>query len=262
MEDLAEKNKERAERRFDTASEMASFIPLGQPILIGHHSEKRDRNFRGRIHSNIMKGVELQKKSDYYSERASAAAANDAIMSDDPEALKKLAERIKTLEEGRDAMKAVNKAWRKAGKPKLDDVDGWQKVANDPSVTVTPEVLSQVRRSMALTPWQGQPYASYSFQNLSANIKRLKLRLVAMIEAEKQEAVAFEIGGVRVEEEDGRINVYFPGKPSEDTRKRLKSYPLSLKWSPRSGCWTRKMTTSTGRYFVESLKELCSSLPS
>lgn len=29
MEDLAEKNKERAEHRFDTASEMASFIPLG-----------------------------------------------------------------------------------------------------------------------------------------------------------------------------------------------------------------------------------------
>ena len=28
------------------ASQMASIIPFGQPILVGHYSEKRDRNYR------------------------------------------------------------------------------------------------------------------------------------------------------------------------------------------------------------------------
>jgi hypothetical protein len=230
--ELADKNGEKAETRFDTASKMAAIIPMGQPILIGHHSEKRDRRYRGRIGDNMRKGIEHEKKADYYRDRASSAMANDAIMSDDPEALTKLDERIKALEASRDRMKAANKAWRSAGRPKVDDAE---------------------RRAKP-------PYPAYAFQNLTANIKRLKERLATLIAAEKREPVSFEINDVRVEEEEARINVYFPSKPSDEIRQRLKSHPLSLKWSRYSGCWTRKMTASTGVYFIESLKKLCHEL--
>lgn len=35
------------------AQQMASRIPFGQPVLLGHHSEQRDRNFRDRIHNTM-----------------------------------------------------------------------------------------------------------------------------------------------------------------------------------------------------------------
>src|SRR5690606_31673345 len=38
-----------------TAYEMAAGIPLGQPILVGHHSERRDRRFREKIHNTFRK---------------------------------------------------------------------------------------------------------------------------------------------------------------------------------------------------------------
>lgn len=257
---LADKNEEKAETRFDTASKMAAIIPMGQPILIGHHSEKRDRRYRERIGDNMRKGIEHEKKAEYYRDKASSAERNDAIMSDDPEALTKLNDKIKSLEDSRDFMKLVNKAWRSAGRPKADDAEGWAKVAADPRVKLELIEVTTVRRQMAIVPWQESPYPGYAFQNLNANIKRLKERLAALIAAERREAIAFEINDVRVEEEDGRINVYFPSKPSDEVRQRLKSYPLSLKWSRYSGCWTRKMTESTGTYFIESLKKLCHEL--
>ena len=46
-------NKKEAESnfRFEKAHNMASVIPFGQPILVGHHSERRDRNYRNKIHN-------------------------------------------------------------------------------------------------------------------------------------------------------------------------------------------------------------------
>ena len=43
---LAEKNQQLSTITYDRAKSMASVIPFGQPILIGHHSENRDRRFR------------------------------------------------------------------------------------------------------------------------------------------------------------------------------------------------------------------------
>src|SRR5262245_17265579 len=34
---------------------MAAAIPFGQPILVGHHSERRDRSYRARIHDTFGK---------------------------------------------------------------------------------------------------------------------------------------------------------------------------------------------------------------
>ena len=40
------------------ARKMAAVIPFGQPIMVGHHSERADRNFRGRIDVKFRKGFE------------------------------------------------------------------------------------------------------------------------------------------------------------------------------------------------------------
>ena len=44
--ELAAKNAKLSATLYNEAKGMQDTIPFGQPILVGHHSEKRDRNFR------------------------------------------------------------------------------------------------------------------------------------------------------------------------------------------------------------------------
>lgn len=62
----------RSQQAYDESSRMASFIPLGQPILVGHHSEKSDRRYRARIWAKMDKSVEESKKAKYWERRADA----------------------------------------------------------------------------------------------------------------------------------------------------------------------------------------------
>lgn len=55
---------------YSRAKDMASVIPFGQPILVGHHSEKRDRNYRGRIEGTFKKAFEESDKAAYYAGKA------------------------------------------------------------------------------------------------------------------------------------------------------------------------------------------------
>ena len=47
-------------------------IPFGQPILIGHHSERSDRKFRARATGKISKAFELAHQADHLEQRAEA----------------------------------------------------------------------------------------------------------------------------------------------------------------------------------------------
>lgn len=60
----------RAKSRGETADKIMSFIPPGQPILVGHHSERRHRRDIERISNNIKKSVEERDKADYLRGRA------------------------------------------------------------------------------------------------------------------------------------------------------------------------------------------------
>ncbi len=78
--DRAERFHNRADRAnansqqlSNTAQKMAEIIPMGQPILVGHHSEKSDRNFRGRIANKFEKAFKEQDKAKHYEYRAEVA---------------------------------------------------------------------------------------------------------------------------------------------------------------------------------------------
>ncbi|MEE8059026.1 MAG: DUF3560 domain-containing protein [Pseudomonadales bacterium] len=51
-DDLARQESQTVYKR---AKDMAPVIPFGQPILVGHHSEHRDRRYRDRIHNTFVK---------------------------------------------------------------------------------------------------------------------------------------------------------------------------------------------------------------
>lgn len=69
-ETYAENAQARAESRSQAAESISSFIPFGQPILVGHHSEKRHRRDIERIRSNVEKSVEEYDKAEYLRGRA------------------------------------------------------------------------------------------------------------------------------------------------------------------------------------------------
>ena len=43
-QNLSEKAKKESESRYNQANKLSNMIPFGQPILVGHHSEKQKSN--------------------------------------------------------------------------------------------------------------------------------------------------------------------------------------------------------------------------
>lgn len=83
----------------DQAHRMADAIPFGQPILVGHHSEGRDRNYRARMSAAMDKAVDLGGEAEETTRRAQASKGAEAQRLDAPQTLR----RIKALEERRRA---------------------------------------------------------------------------------------------------------------------------------------------------------------
>jgi len=70
FEGYAENAETRSKSAFGSADRIAGGIPMGQPILVGHHSEKRARRDQEKIVNGMNKGCEEQKKSEHYTGRA------------------------------------------------------------------------------------------------------------------------------------------------------------------------------------------------
>ena len=70
---LAEKHENIATGRHFAAREQLEMIPLGQPILVGHHSEKRHRKDLKRIDQHFAEAKEHHDKAEYFRRRAAAA---------------------------------------------------------------------------------------------------------------------------------------------------------------------------------------------
>lgn len=68
----AENAAARSDAAFDRARQISSHIPLGQPILVGHHSERQHRRDIARIENGMQKGVTEHKKSEYLACKASS----------------------------------------------------------------------------------------------------------------------------------------------------------------------------------------------
>lgn len=56
---------------YEASNEGRDFLSLGEPIKVGHHSEKRHRALIERNHNRMSKSVEFSKKAEEYESRAS-----------------------------------------------------------------------------------------------------------------------------------------------------------------------------------------------
>lgn len=71
----AESRAEEADAAHAVVERITSGIPLGQPILVGHHSEKHARRDAERIDSAMRKAVNAFETADYWKRRAAGALA-------------------------------------------------------------------------------------------------------------------------------------------------------------------------------------------
>lgn len=94
----------KSEAQFNKSHSITEMIPMGQPILVGHHSEARHRRDIERSWSALGKGVELMEKSEAHESKAEywAKMANkiDLSMPESLEYYQYLLEAAKEKHEG------------------------------------------------------------------------------------------------------------------------------------------------------------------
>jgi hypothetical protein len=107
LENRAEKAASEGQQRFSNARKMMEVIPMGQPILVGHYSERSHRSHLNKIDQNMRKGFEAQEKAQYYQNKAENVGTA-GISSMDPDAKFKVYEKLRDLEALQDKMKQEN----------------------------------------------------------------------------------------------------------------------------------------------------------
>ncbi|MFA5664693.1 DUF3560 domain-containing protein [Castellaniella sp.] len=227
-----------AQRQADTthaqAQTMVQAIPFGQPILVGHHSERSDRRYRERVRRSYEKSYELQKKAEHYADKA-ASVGKGGISSDDPDAIEKLKAKMLKLQAAQDTMKKLNTLVRRYAKS-----DTETRVA----VLVTSGLIDEERARQLITPdYAGRVgFAAYQLQNNNANIRRIADRIKALEKvAERPETERSGDGYTyREDPQENRAMFLFDGKPAKDTRDELKRH--GFRWSPTRSAWVRQLT--------------------
>lgn len=225
-ERLADKNETLSDELVNESIDMVRQIPMGQPILVGHHSEKSHRGLLNRSDNKMRKGIEAEKKSEYYKNKAKAAINNNSISSDDPEAIKKLKEKIAGIESNREFMKAVNKQYKKLGQIDKIEVEG-----------LTDEIKAELKHHMIRFDYYKLPYPAFSISNSGQNLRSAKLRLEKLIKQSIEITKKEMIEDVELIDnvDENRFQIFFPGKPSNEIRTLLKRN--GFRWSPSIGCW-------------------------
>ena len=252
FKELAEKNEKLSDEYYKQSNETVACIPMGQPILVGHHSEQAHRNRLKRSWNQMGKSVMCFNKVKYYKQRAAAAESTKAIFSDDPEAVVKMREKLKDLEKTRKHMKKINAAWRKFEKT------GNRQILIDAGLKES-QIISMINSIEKAYPWEKQPYAKYQLSNLGGNIRNCKLRLEKLEKAATETTTEKTDGDIKIVDnvEDNRLQIFFPGIPPVKIRTRLKSY--GFRWSRYNGCWQRHRSiqaNSLADIIVQEFKEV------
>lgn len=219
----AEKARSEAAQHEAASRRLVEHIPFGQPILVGHHSEKRHRRTLERSQNLMFRMVDDLKKADHYEQKA-AGVGNGGISSDDPEAVTKIKTELAELEARQERMKTANKHLRAGNDAALLEMG-----------------FSEAKIAALKQPdFCGRTgFADYEITNNGANIRRLKKRLESLAACAKDVTTETMVNGVRIVDnvEDNRLQLFFPGKPVEEIRAKLKS--RGFRWSPMAGAWQR-----------------------
>lgn len=144
-------------------------------------------------------------------------------------------------------MKAANAIIRRMEKELSNEEDMIAAVAANTGLS--PEVAA---RGKKLAPWQSR--RGFGTTNNRAELRRLQRRLAALAKMKERGTQSQEVetsaGAVEIKEnaDMARIQLIFPHKPDEPTRRMLKAN--GCRWSPSQGAWQRHLNEA-GRYAAQ-----------
>ena len=157
------------------------------------------------------------------------------IRQDDPQAIPKLQKKLDGLEKAQETMKAVNAYYRKHG-----TLDGCPHLS--------PDNIENLKADMA-SGWhyEKKPFQSWELSNNNAEIRRVRQRIESLTRASEVAYVGWEFDGGHVEanRDQGRLQVFFDGKPEADARQQLKEN--GFRWAPSVGAWQRLLNDNAYR---------------
>lgn len=245
LERAAERAKAESAASFARARSYTEGIPFGQPILVGHHSEKRHRGALKRQDGAMRKACELSDKAAEYASRA-ASVGTGGISSDDPDAVQKLREKLADMTATRDRMKAANAAYRKRD-------DAALAALGHPTSAQYDEALKTV--------WSGdrKPHASYELTNLGARIRDTEKRIEELSSRDTLAEEIIEQHGenfVSIDEAGNRVGVKFARRLSKIDYKSVRSH--GFVWSPTRSAFVRKFSSGAAHW----ARVLAGTLPS
>ena len=174
-------------------------------------------------------------------------ADNEQIRSSDPAALQRIMTRIEEMALSIDQIKAANAIIRRMEKDLATEDDMVASVVANTGLT--PEAAE---RGIRLASWQSR--RGFSTANGRAELRRLQQRLAAVARMRERGTQSQELetsaGAVEIKEnaEIARIQLIFPGKPDDPTRRVLKTN--GFRWSPSQGAWQRHLNEA-GRYAAQ-----------
>ena len=189
MSTYRERRKRRAERRREWGDsrdskqaaehaverQITDSIPLGQPILIGHHSEGKHRSLLARREKAITRSVEHGEKADEHRRAADTIERqlDVSVYDDDHDRDERLQERIDANTSERTRLKAANRQLRRHLKGSPDQPMDGSTLEQMGYKPLEAERLLDARR------FQGGMMRPYPLTNLTASIRRDQQRLDA-----------------------------------------------------------------------------------
>lgn len=186
---------------------------------------------------------------DYAKKIENLLTQEQPILSKDENAIQLLIDKITTLEETKETMKAINKYYKQNG-----TIEGFTGI-------VTKESINHIE-FMEKQGWN-KSGTIFDTTNTNAEIKRLQARLENLQKAKEQgtteqtttDSEGNELFKVVENVEIMRLQLLFDGKPDEETRNILKKN--GFKWSPKNEAWQRQLTDNARislKRIVEQLK--------
>lgn len=237
MRERAEQKRKAAVAAREAGKQMQSYIPFGQPILVGHHSESKHRNMLKRIDANYRRSMQEATEAAQLERRIAAAESAAAISADDPHAIERYRAKAAVLEREIAAMKAANR-WIRASNA-MSDQEIADKLAEQGHVlTAAADAIARARR-----PPFGKP--GFSTTNTAAELRRVRARIAELeVEASRVPTPPTTIGRATLTEcpEDNRMRITFPARISEEECALMRS--AGFVWSPRAQAWQRKLNAN------------------
>lgn len=200
---------------------MSSFIagPANFPVA---RMEKRHNSVEKRLNELIeyrTRALEAIKKT--------LRPELRPVMAGDADAVERLQDKIAKAEAEQAQMKAINAAHKAFLKnpASLDKSD------------LPEQVKTTIRNYKPAYSWEPHPIAPFQLTNLNANITRMKERLGSISKAKAESGKTEERENARLEDApaENRVRLFFPGKPDETVRGKLKT--SGFRWTPSMGCW-------------------------